>query len=108
MTSTDTAAETGPVADIVHLNLHWLVSAQALARTDAQKAALVYGLDEELMRLLRSAPFPVLRALAESGVLLFRPRFQSQFLKEHLATPSSALAFDLQAWLLAAEEAQHS
>jgi len=108
MTSTDTVAEAAANPDIVHLNLHWLVSAQASVRTDAQKAGVIFGLDEELMGFLRSAPFPALRALAESGVLLFRPRFQSQFLKERLATPSSTLAFDLQAWLLATEEAQQS
>jgi hypothetical protein len=94
---------------VVTLNLHWLLSAQALARSDAEKARLVYGLDLELIGVLRQASFLVLCALAESGVLLFRPRFPSRLLHERLSVPSSStLASELQTLLLAAEEAERS
>ncbi|MCF8005328.1 MAG: flagellar transcriptional regulator FlhD [Chromatiaceae bacterium] len=95
--------------EVVTLNLHWLLSAQALARSDAEKARLVYGLDRTLMGVLREASFPVLRTLAESGVVLFRPRFPSHLLHERLSVPSlSTLASELQTLLLAAEEAERS
>ncbi|MEA3643657.1 MAG: transcriptional regulator [Lamprobacter sp.] len=109
MTTPDTQPETGLDREVITLNLHCLLSAQALARSDAQKASLIYGLDRTLMGLLREASFPVLRALAESGVLHFRPRFESRLLEERfVAASASTLALDLQAVLLAAEEVERS
>jgi hypothetical protein len=93
-------------ADIANLNLLWLLNARALAQSDAEKAAVLYGLDRELIEALREAPFAALRGLADSGVLLFRPRFHRRFLQEHLACAhaAAAAAFRLQSVLLAAEE----
>lgn len=109
MATRNTDATNALDREVVTLNLHWLLSAQALARSDAEKASLVYGLDRTLMDLLREASFPVLRALAESGVLHFRPRFESRLFQERfVATSTSTLALDLQAVLLAAEEVERS
>lgn len=109
MATNDTHAKTALDREVVTLNLHWLLSAQALVRSDAAQASVVYGLDRTLIDLLREASFPVLHALAESGVLLFRPRFQSRLFEERLAaTSASTLALDLQALLLAAEEVERS
>ena len=109
MTKPETQPETNLNQEVIALNLHWLLSAQALVRSDAQKASLIYGLDRTLMSLLREASFPVLRALAESGVLQFRPRFESRLFEERfVATSASTLALDLQAVLLAAEKVERS
>jgi hypothetical protein len=95
--------------EIRTLNLMWLLSARELARSDADKAALVYGLDQHLRTLLRDASLVMLRDLAASGVLLFRPRFRSPMLKERLEdTGRSTLGLELQTILLAAEEIAHS
>ncbi|WP_295400371.1 flagellar transcriptional regulator FlhD [uncultured Thiocystis sp.] len=91
--------------DIVTLNLTWLLTARALARTDAGQAALVYGLDQELMAVLCDASLEALRELAQSGLMLFRPRFRLRWL--HVRTRNagpSAVGLALQAILLAAEE----
>jgi hypothetical protein len=42
-------------AETATLNLLWLLSARELARNDADRAALVYGLDRELVTALRDA-----------------------------------------------------
>ena len=87
------------------LNLMWLLGARELARSDAEKALLVYGLDRELLDILRHASLAMLRELAASGVVLFRPRFRMCWLQERLRTTGpSALGLGLQVILLAAEE----
>jgi hypothetical protein len=87
------------------LNLMWLLGARDLARSDAEKAVLVYGLDRELLDILRHASLAMLRELAASGVVLFRPRFRMCWLQERLRTTGpSALGLGLQVILLAAEE----
>ncbi len=87
------------------LNLMWLLGARELARSDAEKAVLVYGLDRELLDILRHASLAMLRELAASGVLLFRPRFRVCWLQDRLRTTGpSALGLGLQVILLAAEE----
>jgi hypothetical protein len=87
------------------LNLMWLLGARELARSDAEKAVLVYGLDREVLEILRHASLTMLRELAASGMLLFRPRFRLRWLQERLLTTGpSAIGLGLQAILLAAEE----
>ena len=87
------------------LNLMWLLGARELARSDAEKAVLVYGLGREVLDILRHTSLAMLRELAASGVLLFRPRFRLCWLQEHLRTTGpSALGLGLQAILFAAEE----
>ncbi len=87
------------------LNLMWLIGARELARSDAEKAILVYGLDREVLEILRHASLAMLRELAASGVVLFRPRFRMCWLEERLRTTGpSALGLGLQVILLAAEE----
>jgi hypothetical protein len=87
------------------LNLMWLLGARELARSDAKKAVLVYGLDREVLEILRHASLAMLRELAASGVLLFRPRFRVCWLQDRLRTTGpSALGLGLQVILLAAEE----
>ncbi len=94
-----------PDCEVDTLNLMWLLGARELARSDAEKAVLVYGLDQELLDILRHASLTMLRELAASGVLLFRPRFRLGWLQERLRTTGpSALGLGLQAILLAAEE----
>ncbi|UHD15027.1 flagellar transcriptional regulator FlhD [Thiocapsa bogorovii] len=88
------------------LNLMWLLGARELARSDAEKAVLVYGLDREVLDILRHASLAMLHELAASGVLLFRPRFRVCWLQERLRTTGpSALGLGLQVILLAADEA---
>jgi hypothetical protein len=83
----------------------WLLGARELARSDAEKAVLVYGLDREVLDILRHASLAMLRELAASGVLLFRPRFRVCWLQDRLRTTGpSALGLGLQVILLAAEE----
>ena len=87
------------------LNLMWLLGARELARSDEEKAILVYGLDREVLEILRHASLTMLRELAASGVLLFRPRFRLRWLQERLRTTGlSALGPGLQVILLSAEE----
>ena len=87
------------------LNLMWLLGARELARSDAEKAVLVYGLDREVLEILQHASLAMLRELAASGVVLFRPRFRVCWLQERLRTTGpSALGLGLQVILLAAEE----
>ncbi|CRI63846.1 hypothetical protein THIOKS1160012 [Thiocapsa sp. KS1] len=87
------------------LNLMWLLGARELARSDEEKAILVYGLDREVLEILRHASLTMLRELAASGVVLFRPRFRVCWLQERLRmTGPSALGLGLQAILFAAEE----
>ncbi len=87
------------------LNLMWLLGARELARSDTEKAVLVYGVDREMLDILRHASLAMLRELAASGVVLFRPRFRVCWLQERLRTTGpSALGLELQVILLAAEE----
>ncbi|UHD16520.1 flagellar transcriptional regulator FlhD [Thiocapsa bogorovii] len=114
MTDIPSAAGVGPDrpnpaphldCEVDTLNLMWLLGAREMARSDAEKAVLVYGLDREVLDILRHASLAMLRELAASGVLLFRPRFRLRWLQERLRTTGpSALGLGLQAILLAAEE----
>jgi hypothetical protein len=95
-------------AETATLNLLWLLSARELARTDADRAALVYGLDRELVTALGDATLAQLHRAADAGVLLFRPRFRQRVLCERLkGDGASSVALDLHSVLLAAEEVAH-
>ena len=87
------------------LNLLWLLSARELARTDADRAALMYGLDPASLSALCNATLAQLHRAADAGVLLFRPRFRQQLLCERLnGEGAPSVALDLQSMLLAAQE----
>ncbi|MEA3643587.1 MAG: flagellar transcriptional regulator FlhD [Lamprobacter sp.] len=101
MTTTDLERE------IATLNLHWLLHAQALARVDAQKASLIFGLGPQWIQGLQQASVPMLRALADSHISLFRPRFHQRFWQDCLAAPPSTYTFALQALMLAAKDGEH-
>jgi hypothetical protein len=93
-------------AEAATLNLLWLLSARELARTDPDRAVLVYGLDGEVVTALCNASLAQLHRAADAGVLLFRPRFRPRLLCDRLGGDGScSLALDLQSVLLAAEEA---
>lgn len=106
MLNTDTMTTTDLEREVATLNLHWLLHAQALARVDAHKASLIFGLDSEWIQGLQQASVPMLRALAESHVSLFRPRFHQRFWQDCLAAPPSPYAFGLHALLLAAKDGE--
>ena len=92
-------------ADIAALNLAWLLAARQAAQSDAQEAALVFGLERALSDRLCTASLEDLRALARSGLLLFRPRFPELLGQGYAGEAGgSALGPALQSILLAAEE----
>jgi hypothetical protein len=75
----DARADGGLDPDIFALNLTWLLKAREAAGPDPRKAAWVFGLDGKVVAALRSASIFELQRLAQSPVLLFRPRFHVQF-----------------------------
>ncbi len=91
--------------DIAELNLAWLLKARELAKTDRAKATVLFGVDQGLSDVLVSASIQDLRNLAQSGLMLFRPRFHVRFWRRGCAgvAPSSP-GLALQSLMLAAEE----
>ncbi|MGA7979608.1 MAG: hypothetical protein WCA32_05185 [Chromatiaceae bacterium] len=65
--------------DILALNLSWLLKAREAAGSDLRKAAWLFGLDGKAVAALRDASILELQRLAQSPLLLFRPRFHVQF-----------------------------
>jgi hypothetical protein len=91
--------------DIERLNLTWLLAAREAAQSDADKAVLVFGLDQALSEVLCTASLSALRELAQCRLLLFRPRFPDHLLRAcSNEAARSALGLALQSLLLAAEE----
>jgi hypothetical protein len=72
-------ADGGHDPDIIVLNLIWLLKARDAAGSDPRKAAWLFGLDGKAVEGLRNASIFELQRLAQSPVLLFRPRFHVQF-----------------------------
>lgn len=95
-----------PDQDIVDLNLAWLITAREMTRTNRDKATIVLGLDEVEMAWLSQVSLDELFAIARSGIMVLRPRFQPGFWHD-LKGDDQGLspATLLQSFLLAAEEA---
>ena len=90
--------------DIAELNLAWLLKARELAKTDRAKAAVLFGLDQGLSDVLASASIQDLRNLAQSGLMLFRPRFHVRFWRRGCAGDAPSSPGLAQLLMLAAEE----
>jgi hypothetical protein len=73
------SANGGLDPDIASLNLSWLLKAREAAGADASKAAWLFGLDGNAAEALRDASILELQRLAQSPLLLFRPRFHVRF-----------------------------
>ncbi|MEA3278586.1 MAG: flagellar transcriptional regulator FlhD [Pseudomonadota bacterium] len=94
-----------PDPDIVELNLAWLMKARELAKSEPAKAIVLFGLDPGLLEVLCNASIENLRHLAQSGLMMFRPRFHIRFWRQRSETPErSSVGLALQSVLMAAEE----
>lgn len=95
--------------DIAELNLTWLLKARELVRTDRGKAAVLFGVDRRLSEELVNASLQDLRNLAQSGLVVFRPRFHLQFWRQRcVADKRASVGFTLRALMLAAQEGDGS
>jgi hypothetical protein len=95
----------GSDPDILELNLTWLFKARELAKTDRAKAGVLFGLDEGLSDVLAGASIDDLRNLAQSGLMLFRPRFRVSIWQQRCEGDArSSVGLMLQSVMIAAEE----
>jgi len=95
--------------DIFELNLTWLLKARELARTDRGKAAVLFGLDQGLSEELLNASLQDRRNLAQSGLVLVRPRFHLRVWRQRcVGDEGASVGFALQSLMLAAEEGDAS
>ena len=95
--------------DIFELNLTWLLKARELARTDRGKAEVLFGLGHRLSEELVNASLQDLRNLAQSGLVLFRPRFHLRFWRQRcMGDEGASVGFALQSLMLAAQEGDAS
>jgi hypothetical protein len=91
-------AQGGLDADLFALNLIWLLK--------AREAAMLFGLDQALSEMLRTASIEDLRQLAQVGLVVFGPRFSSRLWQLWRPGDAASPARLSQQWLMrAAEEA---
>jgi hypothetical protein len=99
-------AQGGLDADLFALNLIWLLKAREAARSDPREAAMLFGLDQALSEMLRTASIEDLRQLAQVGLVVFGPRFSSRLWQLWRPGDAASPARLSQQWLMrAAEEA---
>lgn len=56
------------------ITLEWLVEVQRMARTDIDRAKIIYGLSIKTLNHISKCPVSMLKKIADTGLIYFSPR----------------------------------